>query len=636
MAGIKLDVILPGRVFPALDRLRKQLVGLSDSTKKVSTSGKLLNVVLGKLGVYGLAAVVVIKTLSAALNALRTVISKVFNEISKGVDRANSVKRFEVIFTTLEGSADRARNSIDRFLRLSESSPFDFEDIARGARYFQTLDLGILTTSENLRAVADEAFTAGISFQTQATNLGRTLDDLRNGRNVGQSVYSLNRTGLLGASARNELERLQKIGTADANRKAWETVQKDLQRTHGATRNLNKTFSQLADNIQTKVTDRLARLSEPILNGLVPALERVAKVIDMIDLSWVIYSLNVMFNDVINPGITDSIKLLKEFNFIFKGISDIAEWTTRVMFATLSTISLLFAELSKMFDRLRYGLAGAVSAAFTKVRYAAETAFYSIAQFLTFVFEYSLHEGGNLVRNLGWMFENGFKTTTNFIYNLFLRLKSLVIGNVIIPLSEALNAIPGIGANINIGALRAAQQEALDSIEVYRPTPKPKNTDYVVSERVKSFERSAEYAKKMFNASPSISEGYMSSRLDHEGQPGLTKLLYATTGAAAKIATFGRNGENNPVSIENDYLEPTFKASSETAKNTKKTAEYLGKIFDNIGWEAKRVSIGLNKGSPSFGLGTATHNSAKARFKQAADNLFGHLNSVNQASITSG
>lgn len=623
MAGINIPVNIPSSAFSQLDKLTKALQQVQNAAKSTAVAGPPIVMAINAVIRSATNAIKVIGSLTGVYLGLRAVM----RGIKSGVTLAEDITRAEALFTILEGSADRARNSVQRFLDLAASSPFDFKDIQNGARYFHTLGVASLTSTKNLRAVANAAFIANTSFMTTASNIGRTLDDIRSGRNVGQSVYSLNRTGLLSASARNQVEKLQKEGSASSNKRAWQVILNDLQQANGATEALNKTFDGVTRNIQTRVTQAFAKLIQPIQQGLVPALNTVYKIISSIDVSKIAAGFAYLFSDVINPALRiawHGMKVIwKESEAIRNSIYNWSLYTIiaglRVTAKYIRNISLAFGLLldfvPPLFERLKFRIvATTVDIVFSIID--------SFAKAFNFVTEAWFKVQDSFV--------DGWGEACVDVQNLFLELKDKIISTFVGPIATALGTLTG--GKINASAVVTAANATTGKRLSYTAPERDRSGRLIDTTNVLPELRFlGTYSRQ--NAD-SIDPRYASrenTALFSTWGNFLSKPLDRISDVVVKAASGAR-----PLSFENNYAEPTFKAADETAKNTRKMADYMGKIFNNRAWEAQQVSIGLNKGAVGFGLGTIPDRRATERFSAAADRTFNYLNSVNKGLITSG
>lgn len=183
-------------------------------------------------------------------------------------------------FKPLLGSLSNARARMAELNKFAATTPFKLEEVANASRILETLTGGALSTGKALRMVGDSAAVAGGGLENLAMWVGRAYSGLQSNRPIGEAMMRMQELGIVSGVTRNEIERLQKQGKG---KEAWIVLQKELQKTEGAMKDLSSTTTGLKSTLDDNITQAFAQ-------GVTPALEsfKVAmkSAIDMIQ-RWI-------------------------------------------------------------------------------------------------------------------------------------------------------------------------------------------------------------------------------------------------------------------------------------------------------------------------------------------------------------
>lgn len=232
--------------------------------------------ILAAVGAAILAAVVAAKALGVA-----------FRFTIDSVKEAAALEQYTVRLAVLQGSFDKARESVKRFNEFSDATPFTDAEVFDAGTKLEAMSKGILSTDEALRAIGGSAFVAGKSFSDIADLVGRAYNAMRLGMDFIEPLKTMNSYGLIAGETVKEVIRLgeeaEKTGNKAANfAQQWALVYGDLSTKQEALLLASDTWEGKMSTIQGKWSALKATFGEPIMNALKPLLDDVLLMIQVL------------------------------------------------------------------------------------------------------------------------------------------------------------------------------------------------------------------------------------------------------------------------------------------------------------------------------------------------------------------
>lgn len=149
-----------------------------------------------------------------------------------GISMNAELETAEMQFTTLLGSADRAKDHVASLFTFAAETPFETGPIIEASRMMQTFGGDALNTKDNLRLVGDAAAGTSQGIEEVGFWTGRAYSMIQSGKPFGEAAMRLQEMGVLSAAGRDEMEALQKSGADTAT--IWGVMTGELGKFGGA------------------------------------------------------------------------------------------------------------------------------------------------------------------------------------------------------------------------------------------------------------------------------------------------------------------------------------------------------------------------------------------------------------------
>lgn len=234
----------------AVDTLRNFAVGRASISEVITVLGDLTKA-FGPVGVaasLGLAVVLnMAKKVGEALNEVWSMMSpETLNTL--GVQTASQFEQYNVQFSVMMGSAEKAKARIQEYAEFGAKTPFNLPEIVQAGKILDQLGGSALATGNGLKLVGDMASASNQSYQAMATYVGRVYNAMQSGRPFGESAQRLQELGLLSGEATNKLEEMQKTGVSGAEQ--WKYFTDVMAKYNGMMEQQSKTYQGTTTNLE--------------------------------------------------------------------------------------------------------------------------------------------------------------------------------------------------------------------------------------------------------------------------------------------------------------------------------------------------------------------------------------------------
>lgn len=211
--------------------------------------------VMHGLSVFGLAA--------NGLNALKNATTGLVGGLLAGNAQ---MEDYTASFTTLLGSADKAKQRLSELSVLAAHTPMTLPEVADASRTLETLTKGALSTGAGLTLVGNVASATKQPFNDLAVIIGRVYSDISaGGRGMGQEIMRLTELGAISGDTKRKLQEMVDKGKTSP-REMWELVAKDLQRFNGQMQIASSTFTGLSSTLSDNVGALRRSFAAPIFD----------------------------------------------------------------------------------------------------------------------------------------------------------------------------------------------------------------------------------------------------------------------------------------------------------------------------------------------------------------------------------
>lgn len=232
--------------------------------------------ILAAVAAAVLAAVVAIKAFQVA-----------WDFTMASVKEAAALEQYTVRLAVLQGSFEKAADTVKRFNSFSDATPFTDAEVFDAGTKLEAMSRGVLSTDEALRAIGGAAFVAGKQFSEIAELAGRSYNALRLGLDFIEPLKTMNSYGLITGETVKEVIRLgeeaEKTGNKAANfAQQWALVYGDLETKQEALILASNTWEGKMSTIEGKWQALKAGFGEPIMNALKPLLDDILLMIQVL------------------------------------------------------------------------------------------------------------------------------------------------------------------------------------------------------------------------------------------------------------------------------------------------------------------------------------------------------------------
>lgn len=157
-------------------------------------------------------------------------------------------ENFQLQFTTLLKSQDKAQAKIQELAKFAEVTPYELPEIVEATRLLQTFGGVALTTQENLTLIGDSAAAVNAPFKEVAFWTGRMYSSMQSGRPFGEASMRMQELGIMSGETRNKLEEMQKAGASGSE--LWKVYSEAIgDKFAGAMVRLSRTFGGIMSTL---------------------------------------------------------------------------------------------------------------------------------------------------------------------------------------------------------------------------------------------------------------------------------------------------------------------------------------------------------------------------------------------------
>lgn len=207
----------------------------------------------------------------AAATAAIAGVASVGEILRASIKAASDMEGFEVGFSVLLGSMDKAKARMADLAKFAQDTPFELPEVISASRTLETLTHGALATGAGLRLVGDVASGTGQPFAELSTQIGRMYDGLDSGRPVGEAMQRLQELGIIGGETRDKIEALQKSGQKGAS--VWSVAAGAFSRYSGMMQAQSATIAGKWSNLQDAIGAAFREFGKPINDAIKPILD---------------------------------------------------------------------------------------------------------------------------------------------------------------------------------------------------------------------------------------------------------------------------------------------------------------------------------------------------------------------------
>jgi hypothetical protein len=175
----------------------------------------------------------------------------------KGLGGASRLEDMEASFVTLMGSVSAAKERLQELKQFTDTTPFEFEEVANASRVLQNLAGDALSTGDGLRMIGDVAAATDVPFRELAVTVGRYYQALQNGAPVGEMAGRL--TEITGINFRQV--------------KSWDEAQAAFSRYAGEMDRRSKTTSSWWLGFKEQLGNVGTEIGKPLMDVLKPVLQ---------------------------------------------------------------------------------------------------------------------------------------------------------------------------------------------------------------------------------------------------------------------------------------------------------------------------------------------------------------------------
>lgn len=167
-------------------------------------------------------------------------------------------------FTTLMGSADEAAAHVKDLFDFAAKTPFESGEVIAASKNLLTFGGKALDTTKNLTMVGNAAAAVGQNIQEVSFWTGRAYSMIQGGQPFGEAAMRLQEMGILTASTRAEMEKMQKQGKSGAE--VWGYFTQSMDRFNGAMKLQESTWEGLTSTIKDNLTMAGSKALKPFFD----------------------------------------------------------------------------------------------------------------------------------------------------------------------------------------------------------------------------------------------------------------------------------------------------------------------------------------------------------------------------------
>ena len=189
--------------------------------------------------------------MAAKITASVAIMATAFIAIRTGIQAVKEAMKFESVrlqFAVLLGSMKKAEVQVRRLQDFSAATPFQFDDLAKGAKQLLVFSENALGTTDDLRRIGDAAAMAGMGFSEVAFWVGRAYAAIQGGQPFGEAAMRLGEMGSLAPKTAVAMRELRDAGGSAAD--IFALLEGDMNRADGTMALLSQTGEGLASTVQ--------------------------------------------------------------------------------------------------------------------------------------------------------------------------------------------------------------------------------------------------------------------------------------------------------------------------------------------------------------------------------------------------
>lgn len=186
--------------------------------------------------------------------------------VTPAIDREGFVAQFEKLL----GDTEEAVGRVEEYIRFSDLTPFEPDEIVRAGAVLQVLAGDALATGAGFEMVGNAAAVSRQRIDELAQWFGRLYDGIQSGRPVGEALMRLTELGILSGKVRTRIEDLQKTNADSAT--VWGVVTDAMRRHDGMMARMSETTAGRLSTLRGKWKNALGDVGEellPVVNQMV-------------------------------------------------------------------------------------------------------------------------------------------------------------------------------------------------------------------------------------------------------------------------------------------------------------------------------------------------------------------------------
>lgn len=262
----------PSQLNRVLGNVQSELRGMGGAaTRSGATATRAMN----KMSTSGGAAIGGLAAKLAALTAGFLGVRKAVGIVKESISQAAEFSDFEASFTTLLGSADKAKERMAELAKFGETTPFQLDEVVKANRTLETLTGGALSTKEGMQMLGDTSAVAGVKINELSMWFGRLYDGIQSGRGVGEAMMRMQELGIVSGEVRGRIEEMQEAGATGSE--VWDFMTASFGRFSGEMDRRSKKWNGLMSNLKDGIDALYRSFGEPIKNSLKPLLSDLVK-----------------------------------------------------------------------------------------------------------------------------------------------------------------------------------------------------------------------------------------------------------------------------------------------------------------------------------------------------------------------
>lgn len=194
--------------------------------------------------------------------------------MSSAINMNASLEQSTMMFTTLMGDADLAKEHVAGLFDFAASTPFETGPVIEASKHLQIFGGAALNTEENLTLVGDAAAAVGAPIDEVGFWVGRLYSNLQAGQPFGEAAARLQELGIMAPETRTKLEEMQKTGEDGAV--VWGEFQNSLGSFTGAMELQSQSWTGLTSTIKDQLGLLTAEALQPFFEVMKTGLGELA------------------------------------------------------------------------------------------------------------------------------------------------------------------------------------------------------------------------------------------------------------------------------------------------------------------------------------------------------------------------